>query len=119
MNRPLLFALTLAVIIVTPLGTYLLLGRPRFSYQPGVSNEADAAVRRAQQVYRDKKLQGDDLRSGPCLSNDLMPGWVADLVHNPRSRTDDLPQNQCRAYLEGKASHFVELDLDGNVVRVQ
>ncbi len=89
------------------------------TYKPGVVTEVDTAVRQAQLLYRQKKGQGLDFTDGPCLTNDLMPNWVADIVHNPRTKIDDLPQNQCQAYIEGRAKHFVELDTNGNLVRVQ
>lgn len=88
------------------------------TYKPGVFSEVDKAVSQAQALYQQKKKEGMDFSSGPCLSNDLMKGWVVDLVHNPRIAADDLAKNQCQAYLEGRATHFVELDLNGNLVRV-
>ncbi|MBI2022129.1 hypothetical protein HYS93_04625 [Candidatus Daviesbacteria bacterium] len=89
------------------------------SYRPGLSKQYDQAVYYAQSVYRAKKKLGVDFSNGPCLTNDLLPEWVADIVHSPRESIDDLSENQCQAYLEGRAKHFVELDLDGNVVRVR
>jgi hypothetical protein len=44
---------------------------------------------------------------------------VADVVHSPRDPIDDLPENQCQAYLEGRAKHFVEIDVNGNIIRVK
>lgn len=88
------------------------------NYKKGVNAEVDRAVGQAKLIYAQKRQQGLNLSSGPCLSNDLQPGWVADLVHNPRAPVDNLPQNQCSTYLSGRATHFVELDLDGNLVRV-
>lgn len=84
-----------------------------------LSAEDTEAVIRAKEVFRKIKEGGIDLSSGPCLSNDLMPDWVADIVHNPRTTEDDLPHNQCAAFLEGRAVHFVELDQRGNLVRVR
>lgn len=80
-------------------------------------SEIDTAVNQAKHVYRQRKEIGEDFSSGPCLSNALMPGWVADIAHSPRLPADDLPQNQCPAYLEGRAKHFVELDTEGNLIR--
>lgn len=79
----------------------------------------DKAVATAQDIYRRKVSAGTNLSNGPCLTNDLMIGWVADIVHNPRQSIDDLPENQCQAYLEGRAIHFIELDLNGNLVRLK
>lgn len=72
---------------------------------------------KARALYNQKLLEGVDFSSGPCLSNDLMPDWVADIAHDPRTAEDDLPENQCSAFREGKAHHFVELDLEGNLIR--
>ncbi len=54
---------------------------------------------------------------GPCLSNNLLPGWVCDIAHNPRKEIDNLPENQCSAFRNGLASHFVELDAYCNFIR--
>lgn len=79
----------------------------------------DEAITQSQVLYRQKKAEGEDFSSGPCLTNDLMEGWVADTVHVPRVKADDLSANECQAYLEGRAKHFVELNLkDGSLVRV-
>ena len=88
-------------------------------YQPGISAGDDQAVNQAQFLFKEAKKRGVDLSSGPCLTEALMPEWVADVVHSPRQKIDDLPENQCRAFRDGGARHFVELDLDGNVTRVR
>jgi hypothetical protein len=72
----------------------------------------------AQALFRQKKADGVSMSRGPCLG-EIMPGWVADVVHNPRQPIDEDPANQCAAYRKGEARHFVELDTEGNVVRVQ
>lgn len=82
-------------------------------------SEEDAAVNQARYLYQVDKEQGRDFTFGPCLSNALMPGWVADIAHNPREPIDDLPENQCPAFREGRASHFVELDVEGNLIRAR
>ncbi len=104
--------LSLALII-------LWINTEKKQYQPGISEEFDRAVNQAQLVYRQAVKRGENLKSGPCLTNALLPGWVVDIVHEPRTPEDDLPGNQCKAYLEGSAEHFVELDIDGNVIRVR
>ena len=88
------------------------------TYVQGVTPEIDQAVAKAKAVYAEKARAGTNFASGPCLTNDLMPNWVADTVHVPRTSLDDLPENQCQAYIDGRAKHFVELDLQGNLVRV-
>jgi hypothetical protein len=77
------------------------------------------AADRAKELWRARYLEGEDLSQGPCLSNDLIPGWVGDIAHSPRVSADDQPQNQCSAFVTGQAQHFVELDPMGNVIRSQ
>lgn len=109
-----LFLVSIVVIAATTLWFNRNVG-----YRKGVSAEFDKAVANAKSLYRKRALEGMDMSNGPCLTNDLMPGWVVDIVHSPRQPADDLPENQCPAYLEGRASHFVELDTSGNLVRVK
>src|SRR3989338_4298226 len=80
--------------------------------------DPDLAAAKAKEAYRTKEMEGTDFSSGPCISEDLIPGWVADVAHSPREPIDDLPGNQCAAFREGRADHFVELDLRGNVIQV-
>ena len=47
----------------------------------------------------------------------IAPGWVADIAHDPRLPVDDEAENQCEAYRNGTADHFVELDPDGDYIR--
>lgn len=82
-------------------------------------SEIETAVNQAQYFYGQKKARNEDLSNGPCLSESLMPGWAVDIVHSPRLPMDDLPENQCQLYPKGQAKHFVELDIDGNLVRAQ
>lgn len=116
MSKRSLFALVLTVIIVTAYLTLILSSSPK---KVVPKSELEIAVNQAKYFYSQKKQRGEDFSSGPCLSNDLMPGWVVDIVHNPRQSIDDLPENQCPSFIEGRATHFVELDTLGNLVRVQ
>lgn len=93
-------------------------GKPP-TYKKGSSYTYDQAVSGAFALFKRQVVEGVDMSKGPCLSNDLKPGWVVDVVHSPREQIDDRPENQCQAYLEGRANHFVELDLNGNLVRVK
>lgn len=81
--------------------------------------ERERAIALAQELYAQQRADGMDFSQGPCLSEDLMAGWVADIVHSPRKPVDDLPENQCQNYRSGKAFRLVELDPDGNVIRAQ
>ena len=57
-----------------------------------------------------------DLSSGPCLSNEVIAGWVCDVAHMPRTSVDDDSANQCSAY-GNTAQHFVEVDEDCTFIR--
>ncbi len=82
---------------------------------------ADAAIAAARAAYEKERIAGTDFRRGPCIANPLPApsNWVADVAHDPRRPVDDDPANQCSAYREGQADHFVELDPDGNVIRAK
>lgn len=62
---------------------------------------------------------GKDLNNGPCLLNPItdMQDWVCDVAHDPRQSIDDNPNNQCSAFMEGRAHHFVEVDLNCNLIK--
>ncbi|MBI2334734.1 hypothetical protein HYU96_02935 [Candidatus Daviesbacteria bacterium] len=111
--KPLLLIIVLLAVTVTALITYGLNSRRV------TKTDIDTAVNQAKYLYQMRKSQEEDFSQGPCLSNALMTDWVADLVHNPREEADNLPHNQCPAYLEGRAHHFVELDLEGNLIRAR
>ncbi len=80
--------------------------------------ERERAVAAALELYRRAKESGADLSAGPCLAQEAIPGWAVDVAHEPRQPVDDDPANQCASYREGRATHFVELDPEGNVIRV-
>jgi hypothetical protein len=58
------------------------------------------------------KAQGRNLSPGPCLLDpiDEIPAWVCDVAHSPRTEADDQRENQCDAWHDKSASHFVEVD---------
>lgn len=116
MSKLTLLILAFLVIVVTAIATLLINSS---TTKTTSRNEIDQAANQAKFLYQQKKARGEDISNGPCLSNALMPGWAADLVHNPRQSIDDLSENQCPAYEEGRAQHFVELDLEGKLVRAK
>ena len=79
----------------------------------------ETVIRLAQEVYREKKAQGLDMSAGPCLAEEIVPDWCVDVAHSPRQAIDNQPANQCQSFIEGRTHHFVELDPDGNVIRVR
>ncbi len=112
-----LFWLFFSVVLI--IGTVVISTGKAPEYKRGSSYTYDLAVGRALSLFKKDVSLGIDMSKGPCLSNDLMPGWVVDVVHTPREQMDNQPENECQAFIEGRSTHFVELDTNGNVVRVQ
>jgi len=44
--------------------------------------------------------------------------YAVDIVHIPRTAEDNLAENQCADFRNGKVSHFIELDKERNIVRI-
>ncbi len=44
--------------------------------------------------------------------------YAVDIVHIPRTEQDDLIENQCEDYRDRKLNHFIELDKEGEIVRI-
>jgi hypothetical protein len=82
---------------------------------------SERAVDEAQVAFRQAQSSGIDLNTGPCISESLpsLPDWVADVAHDPRQPIDDEPANQCQRYRSGEAHHFVELNIDGQLIRAE
>ena len=68
-------------------------------------------------LCQSEKSKGNDLSKGPCLSNTISPDWVCDIAHSPRTVIDDDSANQCPFFAQGNAHHFVELDVDCNLIK--
>jgi hypothetical protein len=66
-----------------------------------------------------------DFSSGPCLMDPIRHDpnpenvWVCDVAHSPRKTVDNFPYNQCSYYVDGFATHFIEVDEDCNLIRSQ
>lgn len=116
MPKTLLIVLVLTVLFLTAFFT--LVFNKAFVKGP-TKGEIDTAVNQANYLYSQRKKLGEDFSNGPCLSEALLPNWVLDISHSPRTPIDDLPQNQCQSFREGRSKHFVELDIDGNLIRAQ
>ena len=67
------------------------------------------------QLYQEKK-QEDMIFSSQCLGS--CGNYAVDVVHVPRTDEDNLIENQCEDYRGGKLNHFIELDEDGDIVRI-
>lgn len=84
-----------------------------------MESDRERAVRLARELYEQKKAEGMDMSNGPCLAEEIIPDWCVDIVHSPRQPVDNLPENQCQSYRSGRVHHFVELDLEGNVLHAR
>lgn len=113
-----LLLLTFFVIVLVSTLTVWMNQKPD-AYIEGQSTKIDSLVVKAKVLYEKAKSEGMDFSNGPCLSDYLEFGWVVDIVHNPRTPEDDLHKNMCISYVERRATHFIELDTEGNVVRVK
>lgn len=84
-----------------------------------LNQRKELAIREASDLFRKKQEEGMDFSSGPCLAEEVIDDWSADIVHLPRVDEDDKPENQCAHYRTGKTHHFIELSVDGDLVRAK
>jgi len=54
--------------------------------------------------------------SSQCLGT--CGNYAVDIVHVPRTSEDNLIENQCLGYTEGKVSQFIEIDKYEEIVRI-
>ncbi len=87
--------------------------------QTGQQAEKDLAVAQCQALWQQKFSVGEDLSAGPCLADMITTDWSCDVAHLPRTTVDDQAANQCAAYRGGETHHFVELDLNGQLINAQ
>lgn len=73
-------------------------------------------IREARSLLDEKLKSGYDLENRPCLAEEIVPGWAVDLVHQPISEVDKLPENQCQSYLEGRVKNLILMDEFGHIV---
>ncbi len=106
--------LVILIVIIGILAYFLL----RVS---SVSNNYELARDLCIQLCLEEKNKGRDLSNGPCLSDNnskwIVKDWVCDVAHWPRESIDNLPENQCQEYREGKAHHFVEVSPECEFIR--
>ncbi len=94
-------------------GAYVKHGAP--SETPGYVKEQQDAVSCALNLYNQEKNKGTEFES-QCLGT--CGNYAVDIVHVPRTSEDNLAENQCPDYREGKVSKFIELDKDGNIAGI-
>ena len=82
-------------------------------------SEKDLAIIKARELCQVKLAEGEDLSQGPCLDENLMTGWVADIAHDPRVEMDNDSTNQCQNFIDGTAEHFVELTTTCELIKAE
>lgn len=90
--------------------------------EEGTTTISDLARAECIKLCQNAFNRGQDLSKGPCLSDNnpdwAVNNWVCDIAHSPRQEADNDPANQCLEYREGRASHFVEVDPECNLIKV-
>lgn len=83
----------------------------------GAENIAENPIAKCITLCHDTLRAEENLSNGPCLSNNISANYVCDVAHEPRAEVDNLPENQCEAYRNRTAKHFVEVDTECNLIR--
>lgn len=94
-------------------GIYIKHGNP--SEIPIYVTEQQNIINCAFGLYDEKRNQGIQF-SSQCLGS--CEDYAVDIVHVPRTDEDNLIENQCLDYREGKVSKFIELDENKEIVRI-
>lgn len=94
-------------------GVYVKHGNP--AQTPDYVLTQENIINKATELYNNKKAEGMAF-SSQCLGS--VEDYAVDIVHVPRTNEDDVIENQCSDYRVGKVSHFIELDKNGDIVRI-
>jgi hypothetical protein len=81
------------------------------SEQNASISDKDKAIYACKKECNSLLNQSKDLSNGPCILNPIndVPDWICDVAHEPRQDIDNKIENQCSAFREEKAHHFVEV----------
>jgi hypothetical protein len=106
--------------IIDSRGIWVEHGHP--SYVPEEVKEQQILLNKTLELYAQKKIEFQQQNisfSSQCLGLVEQGNitYAIDIVHVPRNHDDTLPENQCSDY-PSVASHFIEIDKDGNVIRI-
>jgi len=83
---------------------------------PSYVTEQQNAIDCAGNLYQQKKNSEGMQFNSQCLGK--CGNYAVDIVHVPRNEEDDKGENQCVDYQLGIVSKFIELDKNGEIVRV-
>jgi len=105
-----LIALALVLFVL-----FFVLGNGASSKSSDSVLEQQRIIECAEGLYDDAKSDGIEF-SSQCLG--VCEDYSVDIVHVPREESDNLEENQCSEFRNGETSHFIELDKNGEVVRI-
>ncbi|MEK6890934.1 MAG: hypothetical protein AABX03_02250 [Nanoarchaeota archaeon] len=110
-KRVLIYILILILIVI---GLVII-----FPKTQNTKNSEEEIMVFASNLYQAKKAQGMNY-SSQCLGTISINNisYVIDIVNVPRTKEDNLQENQCQDYLNGNVKHFIELDKNGQLVRI-
>lgn len=91
-------------------GVYVKHGNP--SETPDYVLEQQGAINCALEKFSNFTEEKNSQCLGTCGN------YAIDIVHVPRVEGDNLPENQCEDYRNRNVTHFIELDKEGNVVKI-
>jgi len=94
-------------------GVWISHGNP--SFIPKQVYEQQEAINCAKELYHKENNLGVQF-SSQCLGK--CGNYSIDIVHFPRDSLDDLIQNQCEDYRNGITKNFIELNLNGEIVKI-
>jgi len=93
-------------------GIWIKHGNPREI--PNYVLDQQQVVSCALNLYKDNETKINF--SSQCLGT--CGDYAIDIVHVPRISEDNLIENQCSDFSDGKVSQFIELDKNGEIVRI-
>ncbi len=91
-------------------GVYIKHGSP--SSTPGYVTWQQATISCADDLFANFTQE----KSSQCLGT--CGNYAVDIVHVPRTEEDNLAENQCADYGNGIINNFIELDKNGEIVRI-
>lgn len=82
------------------------------AFEKKIQSDEELAKIHCIQLCKNEITKDADISSGPCIGNPIagLQNWVCDVAHNPRQPVDNKSENQCSAFRDGKAKHFIEVD---------
>lgn len=94
-------------------GIYIMHGNP--ASLPVEVEEQQRAISCASNLYAEANLRNMNF-SSQCLGK--CGDYSIDIVHTPRTEEDDKEANQCLEYNERVTTHFIELNKNGEIIRI-